>query len=47
MMQGHVETLIELAREEKDPEAKKAIVEMLAATGSDKAVDYLMELIDG
>ena len=47
MMQGNVEALIELAREEKDPEIKKAIVEMLASTGSEKAVDYLMELIDG
>jgi len=47
MMQGNVDALIELARAEKDPEIKKAIVEMLAATGSEKAIDYLMELIDG
>ena len=46
-MQGDVEALIELARAEKDPAAKKTIIEMLAAMGSEKAVDYLMELIDG
>ena len=47
MMQGNIDTLIELARAEKDPEVKKMIVEMIASSGSAKAVDYLMELIDG
>ena len=47
MIQGSVDQLIELARAEKDPRIKKQIVEILAVTGSEKAVAYLMELIDG
>ena len=38
--------LREAIRDEKDPEVKKVIVEMLAASGSKEAVAYLMELID-
>ena len=45
-MAGEVDALITIARNEDDPRLKRDIVEMLAMTGSEKATEYLMELLD-
>ncbi|HEV7487516.1 MAG TPA: HEAT repeat domain-containing protein [Thermoanaerobaculia bacterium] len=44
-IQGNAKTLISLARAEKDPQAKRRIVEKLSVMGSKDATDYLMEFL--
>jgi HEAT repeat protein len=44
-LQGNAHALIDLARKEKDPEAKKAIISKLSIMGSKEATDYLMEFL--
>ncbi len=45
-MAHEVDALIAIARDENVPELKREIVQMLALTGSEKATEYLMELLD-
>ena len=44
-LQGNARSLIELARKEKDPDMKKAIISKLSIMGSKEATDYLMEFL--
>ena len=44
-LKGDAKALIALARKEKDPAMKKAIVSKLSIMGSDEATDYMMELL--
>jgi hypothetical protein len=44
-LQQNAKALIELARNEKDPEMKKDIVGKLALIHSKEATDYMMELL--
>jgi len=41
-----VDRLIEIARVEKDPELRKAVIFWLGQTGDQRAVDYLLELLE-
>lgn len=43
---GNVDGLIEIARKEKDPELKKEAVQKLSLTGSPKATEYMMEILN-
>ncbi len=45
-LQGNVDALVSLARAEKDPDAKRAIVGKLSLMGSDKATEYMIELLE-
>jgi hypothetical protein len=42
---GDAKMLVELARKENDPAAKKMIVERLSHSSSKEATDYMMELL--
>jgi len=44
-IQGNARALVALARQEKDPELKKAIISQLSIMGSKEAADYLMEYL--
>ena len=44
-LQGNVDALVTLARAENDPKVKRSIVEKLSLMGSDKATDYMIELL--
>jgi tetratricopeptide (TPR) repeat protein len=44
--QGEVGALITIARNEDDPELKRDIVRLLAAMGSEEAIEFMMELLD-
>lgn len=44
-LQGNAHSMIELARKEKDPTLKKAIISKLSIMGSKEAADYLMEFL--
>jgi HEAT repeat protein len=44
-LQSNAKGLVDLARKEKDPELKRAIVEKLAIMHSKEATDYLMEFL--
>jgi HEAT repeat protein len=44
-IQGNARALVALARQEKDPELKKAIISQLSLMGSKEAADYLMEYL--
>ena len=44
-LQGNVDALVAIARAEKDPAMKKSIVEKLSLMGSDKATEYMIELL--
>jgi HEAT repeat protein len=44
-IQGNAKTLVDLARNEKDPELKKRIIQKLSIMGSKDATDYLMEYL--
>jgi len=44
-IQGNARALEDLARKEKDPELKKAIISKLSLTNSKVAADYLMEYL--
>ncbi|HKO54343.1 MAG TPA: HEAT repeat domain-containing protein [Thermoanaerobaculia bacterium] len=44
-LQGNARTLVDLARAERDPELKKAIISKLSIMGSKVATDYLMEYL--
>jgi hypothetical protein len=43
---GNVDGLLEIARKEKDPELKKEAVQKLSLTGSPKATEYMMEILN-
>lgn len=45
-LQGNVDALVALARAEKDPAVKRTIVEKLSLMGSDKATEYMIELLE-
>ena len=45
-MADKVDALLAIARDEDSPALKREIVQMLAMTGSEKATEYLMELLD-
>lgn len=44
-IQGNARALVDLARRERDPDLKKAIIEKLSLTGSKEATDYLLEYL--
>jgi tetratricopeptide (TPR) repeat protein len=44
-VQGNATALIEIARQEQDPERKKEAVQMLALMHSKEATDYMLELL--
>ncbi|MDQ6801931.1 MAG: HEAT repeat domain-containing protein [Acidobacteriota bacterium] len=44
-IQGNARALVSLARQEKDPELKKAIISQLSVMNSKEAADYLMEYL--
>ena len=44
-IQGNARALVSLARQEKDPELKKSIINQLSLMNSKEAVDYLMEYL--
>jgi HEAT repeat protein len=44
-IQGNAHTLVSLARAEKDPETRRAIVQKLSVMRSKEATDYLMEFL--
>lgn len=44
-IQGNARTLVDLARKEKDPELKKAIISKLSLMNSKVGADYLMEYL--
>ena len=46
MINGDAAGLIELLKQEKDPELKRLMMEMLAIMDSDEANDYLFELLE-
>jgi len=43
---GNVDGLIDIARKEKDPDLKKEAVQQLSLTGSPKATEYMMEILN-
>jgi hypothetical protein len=45
-LQGNAKALIEIARQETDPELKQEAVKKLSLIGSKEATDYLMEILD-
>jgi hypothetical protein len=44
-VQGNAAALVEIARQERDPERKKEAVQMLSLMHSKEATDYMMELL--
>lgn len=42
---GNAKALVDLARNEKDPEMKKTIVRFLSTMKGKEATDYLMEIL--
>jgi len=44
-IQGNAQALVALARKEKDPELKKAVISKLSLINSKIAADYLMEYL--
>ena len=44
-VQGNATALIEIARQEQDPERKKEAVQMLSLMQSKEATDYMLELL--
>ena len=42
---GNAKSLVDLARNEKDPEMKKIIVRFLSTMKGKEATDYLMEIL--